>query len=165
MHKPSLLPLQIERAVGENMPELTCLTSDFTELRKQGLPCQTGAIYKVFKYFSVSHKSIAIIFINPKGHVRKTSLLRVSSTSSLSLAKERATHFLFLRNHSLTLSQIPSQPHPQDSYPSIRLAQTAKWRQNVYHSMGAYVWKSRETGPFSSLIRLLVELESNLFAG
>lgn len=102
------------------MPELTCLTGDFTEVGKQGLPCQTGAIYKVFKYFSVSHKSIAIIFINQKGHVRKTSLPHVSSASSLSLAKEKATHFLFLRNHSLT---HPDPIHNTLVLVSLRLRQ------------------------------------------
>lgn len=106
MQKPySLLPLQTERSTGENnVSELTCLASDLTEVRSQGLQCQTGAIYKVFKYFSVRHKSIAIIFVNQKGLVNKNLCV----PSPPSLAQEKYIHFLILRNHSLTPSPLHS---------------------------------------------------------
>lgn len=111
MQKPSsLLPSQTERSTGENsMPELTCLASDLTEVRSQHFQCQTGAIYKVFKYFPVRHKSIAIIFVNQKGHVKKNLCV----PSPLWLAQKKLFHFLILRNHPLIPHSIliPSTIH------------------------------------------------------
>lgn len=81
------------------MPELTCPAwTSLKSERSQSLQRQTGAIYKVVKYFPVSYKSVAIIFIKQRGYIKKD--LRVAS--HLSLDQEKPTHFQILTNCSLT---------------------------------------------------------------